>query len=440
MLYKPGRRFIDIQALLKTTKQEGKLISTVISHVSDRDNNKPALRKDLVPTLQAKYSNKAEDKSRVLQQSVLHYVRKNTEDFTSSTLEHYLHEFPSGNCDAYGARFKHKVWRKLLSIITNFTGPTLQHKHVAGFIPEANHKISPPTIAQTARNLIHQIPKIINDPALQSKSAGKQLLSMIQPVIAQWISKQHKDVPNHHSKNEQPSIVHTVEEQGAATKPSLRASNSNASIQGQVSRKRVVLPWISEKSDTHGSMEEQAVVQSPKHRSKVASNAKTSIQPEGQSRKVINATIDGLNNLRKQHRHKSAARQQKAQVRHPSPTANSPQPTNLSQSLPPQAVTGSGHWSIVCHVRVPKVNFHRGLPLGAKECHKILLLDILRSPPPATATQPINKQQSDSSLNDGSKDDNKLYKNTLAYKIRDDSSEGTFGDEEHMLIASDQYS
>ena len=30
----PGRQFINIQALLKTKKQEGKLISTVMSHVS----------------------------------------------------------------------------------------------------------------------------------------------------------------------------------------------------------------------------------------------------------------------------------------------------------------------------------------------------------------------------------------------------------------------
>ena len=34
--------------------------------VSNCDNNKPALREDLVPALRATYSNKAEDKSRDL--------------------------------------------------------------------------------------------------------------------------------------------------------------------------------------------------------------------------------------------------------------------------------------------------------------------------------------------------------------------------------------
>ena len=34
VLFEPARQFLNIQALLKTTKQEGKLMSTVMSHVS----------------------------------------------------------------------------------------------------------------------------------------------------------------------------------------------------------------------------------------------------------------------------------------------------------------------------------------------------------------------------------------------------------------------
>jgi hypothetical protein len=52
-------------------------MSTVMSHVTlwmntepekvlDHENNKPALRKDLVPALQAKYGDKADDKSQDL--------------------------------------------------------------------------------------------------------------------------------------------------------------------------------------------------------------------------------------------------------------------------------------------------------------------------------------------------------------------------------------
>jgi hypothetical protein len=69
-------------------------MSIVMSHASqwvnkepekvlDRDNNKPALRKDLIPALRAKHGNKADEKSRVLEQRILTYVRKNAKDFTT---------------------------------------------------------------------------------------------------------------------------------------------------------------------------------------------------------------------------------------------------------------------------------------------------------------------------------------------------------------------
>ncbi|KAL1643199.1 hypothetical protein SLS61_009348 [Didymella pomorum] len=226
VLSEPARQFIDIQALLKTTKQEGKLMSIVMSHVghwmnkepekvSDRDNNKPALRKDLVSALQARYSEKADEESCVLQQGVLNHVRENAKEFTSTTLEHYLHEYPSGDDDAYGARFKHKAWRNVLSIVTSFAGPTLQHKYIASLIPEETRKISPPSIAQSVRDLICQIPEVADDPALQSTTAAERLLKMMQPVIAQWISEQRMDVPDRHSEDGQPSTVHPADEQCA---------------------------------------------------------------------------------------------------------------------------------------------------------------------------------------------------------------------------------
>jgi hypothetical protein len=53
------------------------------------------------------------------------------------------------------------------------------------------------------------------------------------------------------------------------------------------------------------------------------------------------------------------------------------------------------------------------------------------SPPAATAAQP-----SDDSLDEGSGDDD----NASPGELGDDCSEGGFGDEEHVLVASDQYS
>lgn len=369
VLSEPGRQFIDIQALLKTTKQEGKLMSIVMSHVgqwmnkepekvSDRDNNKPALRKDLVPALRAKYGDKADKKSRDLQQGVLNHVRENAKDFTSTMLEHYLHEYPCGDDDAYGARFKHKAWRNVLSIVTRFAGPTLQHEYIASLVQEETPKISPPAIAQTARDIICQIPEVANDPALRSTDAAKQLLEMMQPVIAQWISEQCVDVPDRSSVDGHPSTVHPADEQCSESEPLSQASHSHASIQEQASaaaQKRTLLPWASKRSGTHGSIKEPTAAQSPERGSTVASDAGTLprvVQDrELKDRELIDLTLTGLNSLRKQHRHKSAIGQQRAQVQRASLAADSHPPKDPSVAVSSHATTGSGHWRQLASAR-----------------------------------------------------------------------------------------
>lgn len=42
----------------------------------------------------------------------------------------------------------------MLSLVTSFAGPTLQHKYIAGLVLGATRKISLPAIARTARDLI----------------------------------------------------------------------------------------------------------------------------------------------------------------------------------------------------------------------------------------------------------------------------------------------
>lgn len=356
VLLEPGRRFIDIQALLRTTKQEGKLMSIVMSHVtlwmnaepakvSDRDNNKPALRKDLIPALQAKYGDKADEKSRVLQQAVLDYVHRNAKDFTSTTLEHYLHKYPSGDNKAYSTRFKHKVWREVLSIVTIYAGPSLQHKYIASPIPEEAGEIRPPTIAQTARDLICQIPEVANDPALRSATAAKQLLRMMQPVIAQWITQQHVDASDSYSEDGQLTTVDLADEQRAESGLFSRASISHATHEGQPlaeARNRRPLPWAQNGSSTHKAIQEPTTAQSPSSGSTAESDAGASPRTEMQERVLIDFSLDGLNNLRKQHRHKSAINQQTAQLQQHPLATESHQPGYPSKPLSSRATTGSG--------------------------------------------------------------------------------------------------
>jgi hypothetical protein len=59
------------------------------------------------------------------------------------------------------------------------------------------------------------------------------------------------------------------------------------------------------------------------------------------------------------------------------------------------------------------------------------------SSPPA---EPRNEQQSDDSLDDGSGDDDGLYGDASLGGLGDDCSEDSFGDEEQVVVAADQYS
>ena len=352
----PGRRFINIQAFLKTTKQEGKLMSTVLSHVtlwmnaepakvSDRDNNKPALREDLVPALRATYGDKAEDKSRDLQQAILCRVHENAIDFTSAAPEHYLHEYPSGDDEAYRTRFKHKAWRDVLSIVTIYAGPTLQRRFIVRPVSEETCKISPPTVAQTARDLICQIPEVANDPALQSATAAEQLLRMMQPVIAQWISKQHARASDPNGEDEQPATVNVAGEQRADSGLFSQASHRHATRQGRPlgeARDYRPLPWAQTGSSTYRSIQELPAAQLPSSILTAESDAGASPQTERQDPILVDLSLDGLNNLRKQHRHKSAISQRTAQLQQHPVLAESHQSKSPSTSLLLRAATGSG--------------------------------------------------------------------------------------------------
>lgn len=61
------------------------------------------------------------------------------------------------------------------------------------------------------------------------------------------------------------------------------------------------------------------------------------------------------------------------------------------------------------------------------------------SPPAVIATQPTNAQQSDDSDSDGSGEEDGLYAETSPSELIDDCSEGSFGDEEQVIVAADQY-
>ena len=193
----PDLGFANVHSLLKTTKQEGKVMSIVMSHVGqwlnrnparvgERDNNKPPLRNDFLPALREGCRDTAEEKSIQLQGQLLRYVRDKSSDFTSPAVAHFLHEYPDSNRDGYAKRFEHQAWRDILILVVELAGPHLQHECLVQFNTEDPRGRRPKpafAIAQTMCQLISRIPEVAQNPALKEKSAADNLCKIIEAVI-----------------------------------------------------------------------------------------------------------------------------------------------------------------------------------------------------------------------------------------------------------------
>jgi hypothetical protein len=349
----PAYCFLDIQALLKTTKQEGKLMSTVISHVcqwlnkeptkvADRDNNKPLLRKDLVPGLLQKYGAEAEGKSIVLQQLLLDYVRDHTKDFTSTTIDHYLHEFADTAEEKYAVRFEHNGWQNLLSLVLDFAGPHLQHPCMVRFNSEGPRTTSPmpsSTTAQIAEGLVRHIPEHTQNPALQTARAAESLCNKIQPVIAQWVSEQCVEALERHGDHWQDSTIRVVQEERKNSELFLEQLRSPLSPPPGRQRSLSHHEWgdAGHSSFAHEPAESSITT-------KQAPNSAPRVLPS-----VTSLTAAQLHDRRAAYRTQRTAQQQESLVHFPSAESSVAQRTD-DQSLTgaephcARTITGSKHW------------------------------------------------------------------------------------------------
>lgn len=229
VLLRPDLSFPDIHSLLKITKQEGKVMSTVMSHVgqwlnrnptkvAERDNNKPPLRNDLVPALRERHGEKADEQSLELQNRVLEYVRDNIGEFTCPTVEHYLQEYPHGDGTAYTKRFEHEAWKGVLIIVLDIAGPHLQHNALLRYNAEdPRETCSKPAsaIAQAVCKIIGRIPEVLQNPALNETDAMDDLRETIEPLIVRWVTRQCAKALESPAEHWQPSAIKMIEAQHA---------------------------------------------------------------------------------------------------------------------------------------------------------------------------------------------------------------------------------
>lgn len=248
--------FPDIHGLLKTTKQEGKVMSLVVMHVGhwlnrdlvkagERESNKPQLRMDFLPALRQAGRVETDEESIELQKLVLRHVKTNMAELTSKAIERYLHEFPTDDGTAYTQRFRHECWRKLLSLVRAFVGPHFQHGALTiynaqisrGNDVEDHDSTSSIVLARGLCDHIKQLPEVSQNPALTSETATAAL----QSLLMKWAAQQCADaLRREEAEHWQPSQVEHVRAEearhlalissgSAADEPSLSVQGSTIS-------------------------------------------------------------------------------------------------------------------------------------------------------------------------------------------------------------------
>lgn len=234
--------FSKLQSLLKTTKEEGKIMMMVMTHVvtwlnpiptvviNMRQNNKPLLREDLKPALQKLANTRLEqaavnDKSStywshhngltsslelesiVLEKLILDFVREEMAVFKSPHMMASLEEYSSDDLETYGKRFATKPWDKLLNAVESFFQPSFWSITTLGSVSRQyrasrSHHQNASRITTALCRAALELPEVINDPELSSAEAVEELRASVEKAIGQWITHRHQcEVEDHPSED-----------------------------------------------------------------------------------------------------------------------------------------------------------------------------------------------------------------------------------------------
>jgi hypothetical protein len=233
-------RFPDIHRIVGMTKEEGKVLFQVMSHVvawlnatpttifNRRDNKKPPLRADLAATLGhcsdqiVRAAEKRldafvwdsdhplsapETASILLQQEVLDFVLKHLADFRNPAVKLYLDQAPKEvDCAQYTKRFSHEMWNGVLAIVWRWVGDDFHSEwmqsprsdtrdsHALAHARDAEFSRSAElSLTESFRNFIK------DDPELGADSAflGKLRTEAFEAALSGWFARQQ----GHHTKS-----------------------------------------------------------------------------------------------------------------------------------------------------------------------------------------------------------------------------------------------
>lgn len=234
ILMTPQLRFTNINCLISLSKDDGKVLFQVMSHVvawlnknpstsSRRDNNKPPLRADIVAKLEHCSDRDVRDAEKrlgifvwgpehqdstsktasiLLQQEVLDFVLQSMADFKSPTVRPYLEQAPKqGDSAQYTKRFSHKTWNGVLTIVRRWVGHDFSSEWMER--PHDGHSVhneqARSADARTSRSTDHLVlteslgDYIREDPDLAADSASimeKLGNKAFEAVLHRWLTQQ----------------------------------------------------------------------------------------------------------------------------------------------------------------------------------------------------------------------------------------------------------
>lgn len=203
----PLGHFPDICKMLKTKKDDVKLMSQVLEHVvlwlnrnpialyDNTRKNRPLLREDFVPYLEQHmpivreengeaFTETSEEASIRLEREVLDFARHRITELEQPGVSKCLEVFPDEHVDedtVYAERFNWEFWRDLLQHVTKFLGGSFE----PWWTSEASSR-APSSLTRHFCSFMTGVPEVASNPALNSTDAIYQLERIIDTAVVGW--------------------------------------------------------------------------------------------------------------------------------------------------------------------------------------------------------------------------------------------------------------
>ncbi|KAF7561207.1 hypothetical protein G7046_g2927 [Stylonectria norvegica] len=212
-------RFPDVQRLLKTTKEEGKIMMQVMTHVvawvnprpavvmDRRENNKPLIREDLIPVLKfttglhwkaggdnvSSEDSLLEQRSIDLERRVLVAVGDGMALFKTPAAKASLEVFPTDHENDYGQRFTTEPWKIVLEQVEQVLGPRTRSLLTFALprheIVETRARRATSSMTRAICALLPLIPEVVSNPGLNNSPAYEDLGASIDEAVMQWAAR-----------------------------------------------------------------------------------------------------------------------------------------------------------------------------------------------------------------------------------------------------------